>query len=366
MTGAVSKSDVHHYQGPISSSSASPEMLNATRPGLVFEITDQDVLLGRGTGPNESQGNIRFRALVRHALQDGEASRLDGRVKAKLAREILKAVKSENGRFLKINSDGSSATRSFSIVPDNVALDKIKQSFRHQLRVLEDAMSKRKASTSGSLDDGASPVATNPQSSSSSYPTSQFQRQTSMTPSLGALLNPSNSNDLRSTPNMNVGFARDNLEKEAVAKVFAASAAARRTMRESALSNALMLGDPCLETSPMTELINALATAKAKAALRQASSMSYMPANYFGGLAPHFRRNQDPSLVTGNSMMMATRLASPTGRSPQEGLSFLRDLESRIAEAMAVVTPKASDIHHQSLLLNNSPHYLDMILRRAT
>ena len=42
-----------------------------------------------GTGPNECQGNIRFRALVRQVLQRADLSKLDGRLKNQLAREIL-------------------------------------------------------------------------------------------------------------------------------------------------------------------------------------------------------------------------------------------------------------------------------------
>lgn len=380
----IQSSDVQVFQGSISSSHPSPEGKNvASRPGQVFEMTDQDVLLGRGTGPNESRGNIRFRALVRRALQGVEPSKLDGRLKARLAREILKAVKAENGRFLKINSDGNSPIRSFSVVSDSVALDKVKQSFRHQLRVLEDALSKGTVGTTpGSRHQTASPVtsaprSTPPSSSNAYLNDSQYHQQESMSSSLRALLDQSNTNGLTSAASMNLNLVRDRLEKEIAAnaiasQAFAASAAARRTMRETALSNALLVGDHCMDSSSMTDLmvINALATAKAEAALRQASSLPYFSsANSFGGLASLLRNNENPSLGSSSSLMMSRRLAaSPTVRSSFDASNHLRDLESRIAAALAVINPDSSSgRHHQSLSRNNdTPHYLEMILRRGT
>lgn len=114
-----------------------------------------------GTCPNECQGNIRFRALVRQVLQRADLSKLDKRLKNQLAKEILErcvmfvvcddgvclvlvldrligshttlfvfslnlySVKSRNGRFLRANFQEATECRSYVEVPDAVALDKV-------------------------------------------------------------------------------------------------------------------------------------------------------------------------------------------------------------------------------------------------
>jgi hypothetical protein len=108
---------------------------------IILHLSEHDVLLGRGTGPNECRGNIRFRALVRQALQNADLTILDGKRKAGISKEILDVVKSNNGRFVKIapHSLQNGVRRTFVAISDDVALDKIRQSFRHQLRVLGDS-----------------------------------------------------------------------------------------------------------------------------------------------------------------------------------------------------------------------------------
>jgi hypothetical protein len=100
---------------------------------FVEDIGKNDVLLGRGTGPNEFVGNIHFRALVREMIQSSPLPDKQGE-KTKLAKKIVRAVKARKGRFLrKIEGSGREA---FVVVPDRVAEDKTRQSFRHQLRSL--------------------------------------------------------------------------------------------------------------------------------------------------------------------------------------------------------------------------------------
>jgi hypothetical protein len=105
---------------------------------FVQELTKDDILLGRGTGPNEYQGNIRFRALVKATLRSNEFNASTGSTKTMLARKIVHAVKAQNGRFLKKVGKSSTGGDLFAVVPDRVAVDKTRQSFRHQLKWTED------------------------------------------------------------------------------------------------------------------------------------------------------------------------------------------------------------------------------------
>lgn len=76
---------------------------------LVTELRAADVLLGRGSGPNDHEGNIRFRQLV--AERKAEYMATNHRLtKAKIAQEIVDSVYQQNGRFLR------------KLEPDEVAL----------------------------------------------------------------------------------------------------------------------------------------------------------------------------------------------------------------------------------------------------
>jgi hypothetical protein len=123
---------------------------------FIKELGKNDVLLGRGTGPNEHEGNVRFRTLSAEILRLCAASSASSGTKmnkTKLAKKVLVAIEERNGRFVRrltrdeIASMGgmsSSKTKGqeantrdlYLVVPYGVALDKAKQSFRHQRRVL--------------------------------------------------------------------------------------------------------------------------------------------------------------------------------------------------------------------------------------
>ena len=66
----------------------------------VTQLRDSDVLFGRGSGPNDHEGNIRFRQYV--AERKTEYLATNHRLtKAKIAREIVDKVLTQHGRFLK-------------------------------------------------------------------------------------------------------------------------------------------------------------------------------------------------------------------------------------------------------------------------
>ena len=80
--------------------SQAARMQQAATGVIVTELGPYDVLFGRGSGPNDHEGNIRFRKLV--AERKAEYMATNHRMtKAKIAREIVDAVLCKNGRFLK-------------------------------------------------------------------------------------------------------------------------------------------------------------------------------------------------------------------------------------------------------------------------
>lgn len=105
---------------------------------------------GRGTGPNEKIGNIRFRALIRQAIAARVCSPggSDGKTKRDVAIDVIQQVKAKGGHFLKKVDivGGSSAGNNnfdqdqhesyYEVVDNSTSLDKTKQSFRHQLKAM--------------------------------------------------------------------------------------------------------------------------------------------------------------------------------------------------------------------------------------
>jgi hypothetical protein len=77
-------------------------------------IYTEDVLFGRGSGPNDHEGNIRFRNNV--AERKAEYMAKSHRVtKTNIARDIVNLVISVNGRFKKVRTRRSTRIR-FSII----------------------------------------------------------------------------------------------------------------------------------------------------------------------------------------------------------------------------------------------------------
>jgi hypothetical protein len=105
------------------------------------QLGPNDVLLGRGTGPNEYIGNIRFRDTVRAIIEDSNVRRRVGRSKAELANIIVARIKELGGKFVKKVRLGASSTKAtgsyseevYQEVCDSVACNKVTQCIRHQL-----------------------------------------------------------------------------------------------------------------------------------------------------------------------------------------------------------------------------------------
>lgn len=102
----------------------------------VTEIREHDVLLGRGTGPNNNKGNVVFRIAVEEskAAYTATASR---KAKTRIVRETVEAVKAKNGRFLsklkkyEIKRLGLPQKVVYEVVEDNTAIEKTKQALRY-------------------------------------------------------------------------------------------------------------------------------------------------------------------------------------------------------------------------------------------
>lgn len=103
-----------------------------------------------GTGPNEFEGNIRFREMVAELAMSTTPKELSAN-KPVYARKVVDQVLEEGGRFVRKLSRGeasalqnNAASTSSRLpkgkdvyveVPDSVAMEKAKQSFRHQQRI---------------------------------------------------------------------------------------------------------------------------------------------------------------------------------------------------------------------------------------
>lgn len=102
----------------------------------VTSITPSDVLFGRGSGPNDHEGNVKFREIV--SQRKGEYMATNHRqTKAKIAKEIVDTVLNNNGRFLKklepseIQKLGFDTEHDlYTIVDDDTIMEKAKQALR--------------------------------------------------------------------------------------------------------------------------------------------------------------------------------------------------------------------------------------------
>eukprot|EP00586_Coscinodiscus_wailesii_P005602 CAMPEP_0172489772 /NCGR_PEP_ID=MMETSP1066-20121228/19990_1 /TAXON_ID=671091 /ORGANISM="Coscinodiscus wailesii, Strain CCMP2513" /LENGTH=401 /DNA_ID=CAMNT_0013257871 /DNA_START=28 /DNA_END=1233 /DNA_ORIENTATION=+ len=94
--------------------------------GIVTTLNPNDVLCGRGSGPNDYTGNIHFRCYV-FERRDEYLSTSNRATKAKIALEIVERVwKSDPpGRFLEKLSKNN-----YRIIDDDKALEKAKQALR--------------------------------------------------------------------------------------------------------------------------------------------------------------------------------------------------------------------------------------------
>ena len=102
----------------------------------VTVVTPNDVLFGRGSGPNDHEGNIKFRDLVAQRKAEYMATN-HRQTKAKIAKAIVDTVFASQGRFLKKleNSDllklgFQQGMDVYQVVDDDTVMEKAKQALR--------------------------------------------------------------------------------------------------------------------------------------------------------------------------------------------------------------------------------------------
>jgi hypothetical protein len=102
----------------------------------VTELNPNDVLFGRGSGPNDHEGNIKFRDLV-SSNKPEYLSTSHRQTKANIARGIVDKVFAQNGRFLKKmeNADAQrislpSGIDAYVVVDSDTIMEKAKQALR--------------------------------------------------------------------------------------------------------------------------------------------------------------------------------------------------------------------------------------------
>jgi hypothetical protein len=104
--------------------------MSSQQQELITEIHPADVVLGRGAGPNEHAGNIAFREIVSQ-LKPTYLATPNRKIKAHIARKVVKAVKAKNGRFLKRPPGSKPDEDIFILADEEVVLEKAKQALRH-------------------------------------------------------------------------------------------------------------------------------------------------------------------------------------------------------------------------------------------
>lgn len=112
---------------------------------MVEELGQFDVLLGRGIGPNEHSGNIRYRTIVQTYQKEYLATN-KRKEKERIAKKAIAAVEANGARFLRqIDEESSKAgnngtdkkatknsKKRYTIAEKEIVLEKTKQSLRFQ------------------------------------------------------------------------------------------------------------------------------------------------------------------------------------------------------------------------------------------
>ena len=113
---------------------ALPPSVSTSRPLVASsQVTDDDVLLGRGKRSYNHEGNIRFRKIV---LSRADAYRQNSNKAFRMALtlEVIKRIESIGGRFLRQTENSEDETdeaeKSFELVAKSVVKTKVKQALR--------------------------------------------------------------------------------------------------------------------------------------------------------------------------------------------------------------------------------------------
>eukprot|EP00934_Nitzschia_sp_Nitz4_P007186 Nitzschia sp. Nitz4//scaffold292_size23309//19879//20800//NITZ4_008500-RA/size23309-augustus-gene-0.4-mRNA-1//1//CDS//3329546179//7176//frame0 len=100
---------------------------------LVSRLGPYDVLLGRGTGANEYQGNKYFRGLVLRLKDHYQSACTHMEAKA-VVLSALRDIEAKGGRFLAKNTTHPHINEDYIVVSEATAIRKTNQAFRYSLR----------------------------------------------------------------------------------------------------------------------------------------------------------------------------------------------------------------------------------------
>ena len=121
---------------PAQHESSSIMSTHETNSQYVIDLNGTDVLCGRGSGPNDRTGNIEFRNLVFSRKAEYLAATTRD-AKGRIATEIVEAVRSRGGRFLKKISPAQAKDAGFKrgvavyeLADEPTVLEKAKQTLR--------------------------------------------------------------------------------------------------------------------------------------------------------------------------------------------------------------------------------------------
>ena len=111
---------------------------------IITALNPADVLFGRGSGPNDHEGNIKFRDMVSAHKTEYMATN-HRQTKAKIARSIVDTVLAKNGRFLKKAEPADLRGRilpngmdAYVAVSDETVMEKAKQALRQNREKRDD------------------------------------------------------------------------------------------------------------------------------------------------------------------------------------------------------------------------------------
>jgi hypothetical protein len=164
-----------------------PPSSDDVSPDLITTIKQDDVLMGRGSGPNEFVGNQRFRSLV-NARKEEYKSASKNKVKTKIAKEIMYKIRARGGRFLKQVETGTPVINYvveeavWCEVEEKIALEKCKQTLRQKENPVGSNESRN--ASAGSSDAGVG-IAVHPESFGEGF---KFVHPPSLPPNLTPVL----------------------------------------------------------------------------------------------------------------------------------------------------------------------------------
>lgn len=122
-------------KSPSAAAAAATVVAADTPETFITDVAPQDVILGRGAGPNEHAGNIVFRQVVAD-FKPSYVATVNRKAKSQIAHKVVQSIKAKRGRFLrrargqaiKDNDDGEEV---YVLAEEDVVIEKAKQALRY-------------------------------------------------------------------------------------------------------------------------------------------------------------------------------------------------------------------------------------------